>query len=95
MKAILTEGIGGYEKLKYCEVDVPKISSDEVLLRVLAAGINNTDINTRIGWYDTQVDTDTRSLTRSKQKKVTSQNFALSGEPFVLGGCPFQGLLYS
>ena len=73
MKAILTEGIGGYEKLKYCEVDVPKISSDEVLLRVLAAGINNTDINTRIGWYDTQVDSDTRSLMRSKQKKVTSQ----------------------
>ena len=30
-------------------------------------------------------------------KKVTSQNFkvALSGEPFVPGGCPFQKLMYS
>ena len=49
MKAILTEGIGGYDKLKFCDADVPKISSNEVLLRVRAAGINNTDINTCIG----------------------------------------------
>mgnify|MGYP001193371331 CR=1 FL=1 len=49
MKAILTEGIGGYEKLKFCDADVPKISSNEVLLRVRAAGINNTDKSTCIG----------------------------------------------
>ncbi len=73
MKAILTEGIGGYEKLKYCDVDVPKISSDEVLLRVLAAGINNTDINTRIGWYDAKVNLDTGSLARSDLKGGVSQ----------------------
>lgn len=30
---------------------VPKIGAGEVLLRVLAAGVNNTDINTRTGWY--------------------------------------------
>ena len=45
MKAVLTEGIGGYDKLKYTEVETPKISKNEVLLKVLAAGINNTDIN--------------------------------------------------
>ena len=73
MKAILTEGIGGYEKLKYCDVDVPKISSNEVLVRVLAAGINNTDINTRIGWYDTQVNSDTESLVLSSPQKDGSQ----------------------
>ena len=33
--------------------------SDEVLIRVGAAGINNTDINTRIGWYSKGVATDT------------------------------------
>ena len=36
-------------------------------------------------------------LTGCPKKKVTSQNFkvALSGEPFVPGGCPFQKLMYS
>ena len=58
MKAVLTEGIGGYDKLKYTEVETPKISKNEVLLKVLAAGINNTDINTRIGWYSSKINSD-------------------------------------
>eukprot|EP01135_Chromosphaera_perkinsii_P010255 Nk52_evm1s2081 gene=Nk52_evmTU1s2081 len=31
-------------------------SPREVLIRVKAAGVNNTDINTRIGWYDNPID---------------------------------------
>ncbi len=30
---------------------VPHPGKGEVLVRVTAAGVNNTDINTRIGWY--------------------------------------------
>jgi len=51
MNAVVTLGTGGYEQLSYRQVDVPTISSGEVLIKVLAAGVNNTEINTRLGWY--------------------------------------------
>jgi NADPH:quinone reductase-like Zn-dependent oxidoreductase len=51
MKAVVTRGHGGYEQLDYADVPMPKPAAQEVLLQVLAAGINNTDINTRLGWY--------------------------------------------
>ena len=53
MKAVVTTGNGGYERLVFQEVALPVLSAGEVLLQVLAAGINNTDINTRVGWYGT------------------------------------------
>ena len=51
MFAMVTTGQGGYERLVYRQVPLPQLQSGEVLLQVLAAGINNTDINTRLGWY--------------------------------------------
>ena len=51
MKAMVTTGQGGYERLVYRDVPLPTLQAGEVLLQVLAAGINNTDINTRVGWY--------------------------------------------
>lgn len=51
MQAMVTTGQGGYEQLVYREVSLPVLQAGEVLLQVLAAGINNTDINTRLGWY--------------------------------------------
>lgn len=60
MRAVLLTGCGGFEKLDYRDdVALPVPDSDEVLIRVGAAGINNTDINTRIGWYSKGVTTDT------------------------------------
>lgn len=52
MKAMVLTGHGGLDKLVYRE-DFPKPSAaaGEVLIRVLACGLNNTDINTRTGWY--------------------------------------------
>lgn len=55
MVAVVTTGNGGYEKLEYKQVAVPAIQEGEVLIRVLAAGVNNTDINTRVGWYSRSV----------------------------------------
>ena len=55
MKAIVTTGNGGYDKLVYKEVPTPQVGPGEVLVKVLAAGVNNTDINTRIGWYSKAV----------------------------------------
>ncbi|MEM7272845.1 MAG: alcohol dehydrogenase family protein [Actinomycetota bacterium] len=52
MAAVLLTGHGGYDKLDYrTDVQTPSPGPGEVLIRVGAAGVNNTDINTRIGWY--------------------------------------------
>ena len=50
MMAVVTRGNGGFEMLEYCDVSIPVPGPGEVLLRVLAAGVNNTEINTRLGW---------------------------------------------
>ncbi|HUO96406.1 MAG TPA: alcohol dehydrogenase family protein [Steroidobacteraceae bacterium] len=52
MHAVLLKGHGGLEQLEYRDdVAVPAPTAGEVLLRVRAAGVNNTDINLRTGWY--------------------------------------------
>ena len=55
MMAVVTTGNGGYDKLVYKEVATPVPEAGEVLLQVLAAGVNNTEINTRLGWYSKTV----------------------------------------
>ena len=58
MKAVVTTGHGGYDRLHHCEVPVPGLRTGEVLLQVLAAGVNNTDVNLRVGWYSSTGDHD-------------------------------------
>ncbi|RRQ52935.1 alcohol dehydrogenase [Sphingorhabdus wooponensis] len=56
MRAVLLTGHGGYDRLDIRDdVPVPIPGPHDVLIRVAAAGINNTDINTRIGWYSKAV----------------------------------------
>ena len=60
MRAVQLIGHGGFEKLIFNEnVPDPKSKKDEVLIKVSAAGVNNTDINTRIGWYSKSIKTET------------------------------------
>ena len=52
MSAVQLVGHGGLEKLHYRDdVPTPAPRAGEVLIKVAAAGVNNTDVNTRIGWY--------------------------------------------
>jgi NADPH:quinone reductase-like Zn-dependent oxidoreductase len=51
VKAVVTTGNGGFDKLHYREVPMPELGAGEVLIKVLAAGVNNTEVNTRLGWY--------------------------------------------
>ena len=52
MHAVLLTQHGDLDALQYrTDVAVPAPETGEVLIRVAAAGINNTDINTRTGWY--------------------------------------------
>jgi NADPH:quinone reductase-like Zn-dependent oxidoreductase len=55
MKAVVTTGNGGYDKLDYRDVPMPLAGPGELVLKVLAAGVNNTEINTRLGWYSSSV----------------------------------------
>ena len=56
MKAVLLKGHGGFEQLEFRDdVPVPVPRVGEVLIQVGAAGVNNTDINTRTGWYSRAV----------------------------------------
>mgnify|MGYP006276187477 CR=1 FL=1 len=55
MTAVVTTGHGGCDRLALREVRRPEPGPGEVLLRVLAAGVNNTEINTRLGWYSAAV----------------------------------------
>lgn len=52
MQGVILTGHGGPEMLEWRDdLEVPSPGPRDVLVRVAAAGVNNTDINTRIGWY--------------------------------------------
>lgn len=52
MLAARLVGHGGFDQLVLVDdCPVPNPQSDEVLIRVGASSVNNTDINTRVGWY--------------------------------------------
>ena len=70
MKAVVTLSNGGYEALSYQDVPIPSIDANEVLIQVLAAGVNNTEINTRLGWYSSKVTQGTEALTNNDSEQA-------------------------
>jgi len=84
MIAVYLTGHGGLEKLQYRDdVPVPVLSADEVLIKVGAAGVNNTDINTRIGWYSKKVNSDTNSGGAGGFDEVDTDDASWSGVPLA------------
>jgi NADPH:quinone reductase-like Zn-dependent oxidoreductase len=60
MHGVVLTGFGGSDRLVWRDdLPVPVPGPGDVLVRVGAAGVNNTDINTRIGWYSKAVAADT------------------------------------
>ena len=84
MHAVQLIGHGGLDKLVYrTDVPVPFPTANEVLIRVAAAGVNNTDINTRIGWYSKSVKSDTNSGGSAGINDLNVGDASWSGEPLV------------
>jgi NADPH:quinone reductase-like Zn-dependent oxidoreductase len=83
MAAVLLTGHGGLDKLDYrTDVPVPRPAMGEVLIRVAAAGINNTDVNTRIGWYSKAVHSETAKGGAAGFDTVDQSDASWSGQPF-------------
>ena len=56
MRAMVTMGHGGMDQMVWHEDwPTPQPTAGEVLVQVKACGLNNTDVNTRSGWYSKAV----------------------------------------
>lgn len=72
MAAILLTGHGGLDKLVYrTDVPVPRPARGEVLIRVSACGMNNTDVWVRQGAYGTEDDPTALSTWRRQENTLT------------------------
>ncbi|MGO6899308.1 alcohol dehydrogenase family protein [Rhizobium ruizarguesonis] len=72
MAAVLLTGHGGLDKLVYSmDVPVPRPADGEVLIRVTACGMNNTDVWVRQGAYGTEDDPSAVSTWRRQGNTLT------------------------
>ncbi|MBN2205621.1 MAG: zinc-binding dehydrogenase [Thermoleophilia bacterium] len=89
MMAVVTTGNGGLDRLDYRAVPRPVPAAGEVLLQVLAAGVNTTEINTRLGWYSAAVDGSTESASAAEERRATAKEdggwSAATPFPFIQG----------
>ena len=84
MHAVLLTGHGGLEKLDYrTDVLIPQPKPGELLIQIAAAGINNTDINTRIGWYSKAVNEGTDIGGATGFDSVDDDDASWSGTPLT------------
>ncbi len=81
MRAVVLTGHGGLEKLEYrTDWPTPQPGPGEVLIRVHACGLNNTDVNTRTGWYSKGV---TGATTGGAQETAADDDAAWGGSPIT------------
>lgn len=84
MAAVQLIGHGGLDMLDYREdVPTPRPGTEEVLIKVAAAGVNNTDINTRIGWYSKKVSGATSSGGAGGFDEIDDADASWSGVPLT------------
>lgn len=84
MSGVVLTGHGGLDRLEWREeLPVPRPGAEEVLIRVRAASVNNTDINTRTAWYSKSVRGDTASVAAAGAAPVATSDGAWSGAPIA------------
>lgn len=81
MKAMVLEGHGGLDKIVWHEDwPTPEPGPGEVLIRVGACGLNNTDVNTRSGWYSKTV---SEATTGEAYQEVAEEDPTWGGRPIT------------
>ena len=84
MHAVHLTGHGGIDQLVYRQdVPTPQPQKGQVIINVRAAGVNNTDINTRIGWYSKSITGDTNEGGADGFDQVDADDASWSGQPLV------------
>ena len=84
MHAVILTGHGGLDKLEYrTDIPTPQPKPGELLIRTAAAGVNNTDINTRIGWYSKTVNEATNTGGADGFGTVDNEDASWSGTPLT------------
>ena len=79
MRAMVTMGHGGLDQIVYHDDwPCPMPEPQEVLIAVRACGLNNTDVNTRSGWYSKAV---TEATTGDALENVDQQDPTWGGKP--------------
>jgi len=81
MKAVVTTGTGDLDRLEYRDVPILTTGRGEVLLRVLAAGVNATDVNTRLGWYSPSVTAATEQVAEAQEPSAAAREDGGWSEP--------------
>jgi len=81
MNAFVLMRHGGLDALEY-KVDwpTPEPTGTEVLIKVAACGLNNTDVNTRSGWYSKTVD---KATTGGAYEEVAEEDPTWGGAPIT------------
>jgi NADPH:quinone reductase-like Zn-dependent oxidoreductase len=86
MRGIHLTGHGGLDKLVFRDdIPVPTPGPRDVLIKVSAAGINNTDLNTRIGWYSKSDDSSDASWSGNTFQFPRIQGADVCGKVVVVG----------
>ncbi len=81
MHAVVLTGHGGLEALvHHTDWPVPIPGDSDVLIKVAACGMNNTDVNTRTGWYSKAV---SEATTGSAYDTVNEEDPTWGGAPIV------------
>lgn len=79
MKAMVLTGHGDLDKYEWREDwPTPQPGPGEVLVKIGACGLNNTDVNTRSGWYSKAV---TEATTGGAYAEVSDEDPTWGGSP--------------
>ncbi len=86
MRGVVLTGFGELNQLHYrSDLAVPQPGAQEVLIRVGAAAVNNTDINVRIGWYNRSGDGEAAGWSGQALQLPRIQGADVCGEVVALG----------
>ena len=96
MQALLLTGYGGVDKYTLSTVEKPKTKEGEVLVKISAIALNNTDVNTRLGRYGAeQVKKNDNNNNEEKEESKKAAPASWSGNalkfPWIQGadGCGY------